>query len=395
MRLQLLKIWNSSICALAFCCSTYGQEPPLIPEPETGQLQSVEGVLDRTDDNEFVERLASENTPEQAGSCSLFAPTNTCKPRGCHIDCLLTPFIGVEATYLKSNIGGTGSSVSINDTTYVSQPQGFNAAPRIWGGFGIGCTPCFVQLQYWQLDGGNGYALNDPSGRTWAGTNTVGASTGALGLKAFDFEIGSKICLDRICSTAVVTFGGRYAQWDQTSTIFVAEGTNGDNLDILGAAATNVSDFSGTGFTSSYLLSHQNACSNWSLFGQLRNSYLWGNQASGAATSATGLSFDEFSSASAASLDLALGDNVYSTMWISEIQLGTQWQSQLQCMNASAFFRIAVEFQYWDTHSNSNATSFSFAQIDEPSQLNASASANSGPLDMTLMGLAVSTGLNF
>ena len=64
-------------------------------------------------------------------------------------------------------------------------------------------------------------------------------------------------------------------------------------------------------------------------------------------------------------------------------------------MNASAFFRIAVEFQYWDTHSNSNATSFSFAQIDEPSQLNASASANSGPLDMTLMGLAVSTCLNF
>ena len=63
MRILRLEIWTSSICALAFCCSTYGQESPLIPEPETGQLQSVEGVLDRTDDNEFVERLASENTP--------------------------------------------------------------------------------------------------------------------------------------------------------------------------------------------------------------------------------------------------------------------------------------------------------------------------------------------
>ncbi|MCX7394275.1 MAG: hypothetical protein NTW75_09130 [Planctomycetales bacterium] len=368
MRRIPLKTWTAGI--LSLLCSWTVSAADRYP--------TIDGIFKPMDDQAFVEQVVCEST-------SSVANTQSCDTTCSHS--MFRPFVGVEATFLKANVEGSGSNVNINGSNYGSPAEGFYAAPRIWGGFGIGSTPLFVQFQYWQLGGND---VSNPATATPSGA-TIGSSSGTLDLKAFDFELGNVFCLDAINSTLTVTYGGRQTQWGQSSS--AVGGEFGSNfLDYSTAAGSSVSEFKGLGLTSSYLLSHQVGCSNWSVFAMNRNSWIWGNQSSSSVTSAQTAIADGSGMSSAGAFNMAFGDNTSSTMWISEIQAGTQWQKQLECMNATAFFRIALEFQYWDTNSDSSASTFSAVGTEST---NAYATADGGPLDMTLFGLALSTGLSF
>ncbi|WP_010584554.1 hypothetical protein [Schlesneria paludicola] len=289
------------------------------------------------------------------------------------------PFVGVEATYLKPNIHGGASSATVNGTSSGStQAEGFYAGPRIWAGLRDCNSPLFVQVQYWQLNGNDVRALNGP---------TFGASTGTLSVQTFDFEVGSIFHIDSICTDGLVTFGGRHVEWNTSSQV---AGSQLQAIDQFSSAtATGLSSFSGTGLTFSYQLKRQIACTNWSLFASNRYSWIWGEDNNSAISSASAFS----PGANSGSINGALGSGS-SQLWIAEFQVGTQWQRRLQCINANAFVRIAFEYQFWDANSNSQATAGSFA-VAGPPPVSSSAIASSGPLGMSLYGVALSTGLTW
>jgi hypothetical protein len=316
--------------------------------------------------------------PTTAPVCGNPATSNTCcwDVNQC---CNLHPFIGVEATFLNPNIRGADASATVNGNQVGSaHAEGFYGAPRIWAGTMIGDSPYFAQVQYWQLAGNNSQNFTGP---------TYGTSNGSLYASTFDFELGRMFCLKRINTSGAFTFGGRYVDWSESNSILINQVTSSQQL--LSSSAASASKFSGTGLTFGYQLLHPVGCCGWSLFAGNRYSWIWGPQQAEANTSA---SASQTNAAAGSANGGVTGNN--STLFIVEAQLGTQWQRQLACMKADAFVRFAVEYQYWSTNSSGQATAASFAGVTPPPVL-ATANANSGPLDMQLVGLAVSTGINW
>jgi hypothetical protein len=84
-------------------------------------------------------------------------------------------------------------------------------------------------------------------------------------------------------------------------------------------------------------------------------------------------------------------------VFISEIQLGVQYERCLRCFPTKLFFRAALEFQHWTT-GDTSAWSDSFAFLhDGPDEfggrVDASADAHDGDLD--LLGFAIAFGLTY
>ncbi|WLD12490.1 hypothetical protein [Planctellipticum variicoloris] len=272
------------------------------------------------------------------------------------------------------------SSATLNgESVGGTKANGFYAAPRIWAGAGIGDSPFFGQLRYWQLNGSQSNTLTGP---------TFGSTSGTLDAYVFDFELGSRFTLDCCDATGLFTFGGRYVNWQQSST--VGSYQLPDPSQMLSATASGASQFDGTGLTFGYLLDHQIGCSNWSVFGSNRYSWIWGNQSSAAMSSATSIT-SPIALAASANGATASAD---STLFIAEFQLGTQWKRELKCINGDAFLRLAFEYQYWNTNSDSQAVAGSFASSGPP-PADVTAAGGNGPLGMSLYGLAVSTGVNW
>ena len=79
-------------------------------------------------------------------------------------------------------------------------------------------------------------------------------------------------------------------------------------------------------------------------------------------------------------------------MWIGEFQLGAQWEYELTCLPAVAFFRTAFEYQLWDIQGSGFANAFSVGAANGTSVL---AQAQSGASNVQLYGISVATGLTW
>jgi hypothetical protein len=125
-------------------------------------------------------------------------------------------------------------------------------------------------------------------------------------------------------------------------------------------------------------------CCDFSLFYSIRNSVIFGNNESQAASSVTA---QTVGGPNAGGANSAIA-NSNSTLYIGEIQLGTQWNHQFKCIPVVGFFRIAGEYQFWASN-NSVANSFSTAALGGTS---ATAAAFAGKTDLSFYGFAVATG---
>lgn len=357
--------------------------------PAEDRLAKVDQVFQQTDGGvapaspQVPAGVACGPSACATNACDSYTFQNLANPSSCFSDtcsgCRFQPFVGVEATYLKADLHGGVSSAVVNGTESGSnQAEGFYAGPRVWAGVRDCNSPLFAQVQYWQLNGNDTRPLNGP---------TFGGAVGTLSVQTFDFEVGSIFHIDSICTDGFVTFGGRHVEWDTSSQV---SGSQLQAIDqFASATATGLSSFSGTGLTFSYQLKRQIACTNWSLFASNRYSWIWGEDNNSAISSASAFS----PGANSGAVNGALGSGS-SQLWIAEFQVGTQWQRRLQCINANAFVRIAFEYQFWDANSDSQATAGSFA-VAGPPPVSSSAIASSGPLGMTLYGVALSTGLTW
>jgi hypothetical protein len=93
----------------------------------------------------------------------------------------------------------------------------------------------------------------------------------------------------------------------------------------------------------------------------------------------------------ASTIDAAFVSDNSTSMYIVETQLGAQWEHELRCMPANAFVRVAAEYQFWNLDAGLTE---SFSTAFTPGAA-ASASAESGDFDLSLLGFTIGTGLTW
>ena len=293
---------------------------------------------------------------------------------------------GAEATFLWADVNGQAGEVDTfglsgapagsfsSDVTEVDQ---LNTAPRVW--LGVQGDRWSVVGRFWDYRAGN---------TLLGGADTVGfASHSNLRAYTMDLEAGRKYCYRDWNGT--ISLGVRHALLESDSSIFTTTIPAVDTI-VTGFAATD-RQFSGTGLT--YALSGSRAVrcdSPMSLFWNVRSSILWGTNTAvaSAGTSAIGLV------GGTADIDNAIATSDSDEVFIFETQAGVQWEHELKCMPASAFFKIAGEYQYWDSSANLTAVASSISRVVSAEVVSADvgADASAGSQELNLFGFTIGAG---
>jgi len=287
-------------------------------------------------------------------------------------------FAGAEAVFLTPELRQDSNSISINGVSATPHnAEDFYATPRLWVGMGLGESDNFAQLRYWELDA---------SENSSSGFSSV--SNSSLEMRTFDFEVGRRMFRDDCHRDLQFTFGGRYADYDSTN------GLGASVLDVPNGAFSNAiansrTEFDGLGLTLSASGSRQFDSTEWRLFYSTRHSFVFGNVDSNAFSQASSSTLG----AAAISTNGAGTGSQNATLYVGEFQLGTEWRRRLECAQAEAFVRFALEYQIWDSSSDNRAGSVSAAATVPGST--AAAAANSGPLACHLFGISAGAGFDW
>jgi len=319
------------------------------------------------------------------GSC--YADGSMCCEDQCGPACCI--FIaGTEATFLapqshgaKMRAVGTDLTLpAVFEESEILDLDGMTYAPRVWIG---------VQGQEWGLVTRFWY-LSDSDEQFHPFAQPGNGGTGAYTddrTKAYtiDWEATHACCWND--SKFDFTVGGRYAALEAGGSVGLSGLANG-GLDIFYSTAIADVEFEGTGFTTSIggRTPLFDCCGCVYLLWGVRGSYLWGDVTNAVQTSATVIG----AASNATSIDSAEATD-HGTLYTVEAQLGAQWEYELQCVPASAFFRLVAEYQYWNI-SAADASTNSTAVIATSTAL---ARAESGDFSMSLLGLSVGTGLTW
>jgi hypothetical protein len=237
-------------------------------------------------------------------------------------------------------------------------------------------------------------------GRYWNGTSwatgfapsnpfsTAPGITNFDGFKAYtaDLELQRRMCVGAWYGYG--SFGVRYASVNNDRSLNVSAfgglpAAAGDTLTTSFASQ----QFNGTGITFGFWALRPICCdSPIKVFVANRYSFLWGTSEAAAQTNAT-------AGLAATATNVALASSTNGSLFIAELQLGLQWDAQLQCFPGRAFVRGAFEYQYWDAANNTvSARSNSFADAGVSSS---SAFVNAGDLLFSLVGFNLGAGIMF
>ncbi|TWT30235.1 hypothetical protein KOR34_47930 [Posidoniimonas corsicana] len=329
--------------------------------------------------------------------------TDGCCDMGCCPPCVPTYWVaGVEATFLAPDMNAGTVSYRLQDE--FSSPQldatfgsddaavnDFYIAPRMWLGVQHGCHG--VAVRYWHLQAAE--AAFDPFTFTPPGpTLDYGYFIhNRLDAYTIDLEGTRSFCVYDTKNT--FTFGVRYALLQHDTALSVDaqvdNGASGTGVISGNARANRLA--AGTGITSSLSGRKPLFCDSCiHLFYGARGSVVWGSISNSVETD----TIEVTAGATAGSYNGAVAE-VDDAMFIGEVQLGLEFDYRVVCFPADAFFRVALEYQYWNADSGS-AVASSFAGFGGPSptplsQGQAYAQANGATLD--LIGLSVGTGFTW
>ncbi|MFO0883378.1 MAG: hypothetical protein U0894_04205 [Pirellulales bacterium] len=259
-------------------------------------------------------------------------------------------YAGSEMTMLnvKATTGGI-ISMSFSDTTAPGVAtasvrntgiDNLTYSPRFWIGREI--NDCWaVQTRFWQL---NSTKL-EPSPANPAIPNTGSNFATIDDLDSVKFYTLDVEAVRRFTPGAWKvdgTFGARHASFDSNaaSTAFGVFTTG----NFINVRLSNGSSFDGTGVTSAVLGRRALGDSCVSLFVGGRGSHMWGRTDSFARSVGTVASSPSAPLVGAATVTRA---NAEGTMDIIEMQIGLQWDLEMRCIPANAFFRAGFEGQYW------------------------------------------------
>jgi len=323
-----------------------------------------------------TENPAAWNNPVLEGDiCTDTCCDISCDPGCCCGQCCpprrRIVIAGTEAVFLSPDINGGRVSFIFNEyepttsTSHYGPAQDhadindFYIAPRLWVGIQGECWG--VVGRYFHLRAGE--HDHDPSIPANRGSQTPIYDQGFDGnslLEAYyaDLELTRNFCLHG-CKNQF-SFGVRYADLEHHESIVGMVETE-DGL-INGGARANRRAY-GTGLT--FGLNGRkplfcNSCAHW--FYNVRSSVLWGCTRNEAETWAEAIVLDNSVTALAGSKDGAISAN-NDDLFIGEVQLGLEWNFAMRCLPAKSFFRLAAEYQYWDS-SIGHAGSGSFSGFE-------------------------------
>lgn len=327
-------------------------------------------------------------TPSSCTSTPSCAVNDACN-EGCSQSCF-NFLIGTEATFLAPQGSGGRVSVSGTDLTIprtISEDEeldfdGMTFAPRVW--LGVQGEEWGFLTRFWYLnDADEQFRAFDQNG-----LDGLPGSYSIDRTKAYtvDWELTRACCWNE--SKLDFAIGGRYASLEAGGAAAVSGIANG-GVDFFQATAISDIDFEGTGLTTA--IGGRTPISDcWGcvyLFWGVRGSVLWGDASNSTQTTATTLTVGSAST----SIDAATASDIDTSMYIFETQLGAQWEHELACMPAAAFVRLAAEYQFWSIDggvAESVSTSFTPDAV-------ATAGAQSGDFDLSLLGFTVGTGLTW
>jgi len=309
---------------------------------------------------------------------------------------------GTEATFLAPDLNTGSVSYRIQDQfstpeldeTFGSEDidiDDFYVAPRLWLGIQRGCSG--IVARYWHMQAAE--ATFDPFTFTPPGPPLDFGYFMQNRFEAYtiDLEGSRNFCFHDTKNT--FTFGARYASLSHDAVLsadaLINDGAGGTGV-LSGNARSNRRAY-GTGITTS--LSGRkplfcNSCIH--LFYGLRGSVVWGKISNSVETDTIEIT----QGASAGSYNGAVS-LVDDAMFIGEAQLGFEMDYRVICFPADAFFRVALEYQYWDANEGS-AQASSFAGFGGPSPAAFSqgqAFADANGLTLDLIGLSIGTGFTW
>ena len=391
------------LCALivALGCAlpgqTYGDDASLVQSFESSSSLRLVSPATWNEEPEaepspFTEEPLASPEPEDglASDC-----TSSCDEQldcGCVGTCCCPPeyslIASAEATFFWPQMNrnfltttvnsGAGESNFASNSALGSVEGGLLVAPRVTLGV-QGCKWGLVTRYWYASPWASGFTSGDPSL----------APAGVILFDDFraytlDLEVQRRGCIGNW--TGYGLLGVRYAMVDNDRSL-AAVSIGAD--DTVHTASYASQQFGGTGVTFGFWGIRPICCdSPLKYFVANRYSILWGNGDVATQTTATVMNANTgFGTSTDGALATAQGD-----LFIAELQLGLQWDAQLQCFPGRAFVRTAMEFQYWDANVGIIANSNSVASTPTGS---ATAAASAGDLLFRLMGFNIGAGIMF
>ncbi len=235
--------------------------------------------------------------------------------------------------------------------------------------------------RYWRLDAGG----LRPDLDVTASENVF--TENCFLAETFDLEVTRLFGNCNSCAETRWSFGVRYAQLHE------AAGTMLDEYTLLNNYRAQVISshyFSGTGLTMGLTRIRPVGCRGFNIFWDGRVSVLW--DADTNTYVGTHANYNSLTGAAASTNNaVSLNDG---NLFIGEIRAGGQWNLPLRCVPANAFFRLAFEYQYWCTGSDSGVWAWSAATpLGGPAIL--AGGAASGDSHVDLVGFTIGTGLTW
>jgi len=351
--------------------------PPTVPA--TGEPQQV--PTSRWDAQEPIQ------TPE--------APLTGVGPNGCAActtcyDPCLQFVVGVEATMFWPQISRSflntgftndlGSVDIVNNAALGSVEGGFLVGPRVTMGVQGECYG--LVGRYWNSGtSANGFVPAFPDAIQ---SGVILFDT--FNLYTVDLEVQRRFCWRNWDMFGF--FGARYASVNNDRSLWI-QNSFGD--DLVQSSAFAGQQFNGAGVTFGVFGLRPLFCDDGALNAYFSNRYsiLWGN---GVSTVQTNASVLEGGGGFFESTDGALagGDG---DLFIVELGAGLQWEACLSCLPGRAFFRLGVEWQYWD--GNAGVYTASGSEAGTTSGLSSYGFTEAGDLLFDLVGITLGAGLTY
>ena len=294
--------------------------------------------------------------------------------------------LGIETVWLSPQPQG-------NVSAYYHIVDDAHTVARLSGGYvpGLFITPRItagyqgeewgIQTRYWRMN----ETTTDYTPNPVLGSVDETSGYSYFNAQTVDLEATRLFCWGDTLNQ--LSFGVRYGELNQKTNVRLSRLLLNEGALFSGSAAAE-QNFSGTGVTMGLNGLKPLPCRNFSLFYSLRGSVLWDNKASTIAenqsdvTTGAGLVAEH-------DIGYAISDG---QLFIGEVQLGAQWNFELVRNRADAFFRLALEYQYWDT---SNTAAETARSIEGTGNGIGAAGSRSGDTAVSLIGFTIATGFTW
>lgn len=290
-------------------------------------------------------------------------------------------FVGVDTDFGRGNVyyqalPGDVSRVTdgYNDFTYAPRLTLGRQLTENWG----------VQTRF--------FYLNDEESATDGVLDLANAPSFAFGrdtqARMYSIDVEAVRRLGGDLWKVDATAGVRHASLDLNSDL---SGVGFPAINTLQIGESNVgSSFEGTGLTGALIGRRQIGSSNASLFTSARGSVLFGDSETNAAAYA--LATNGAITEVVSDLD---ANSEATTMLVTELSIGIQWDFALRYMPANAFFRTAFEYQNWNVDGDLGSNAAAVAGGPLPIFSQTTVGASSGPAEVDLYGLVIGAGFTW